>query len=236
MTEATTTIQNKAGIHARPALIFVQTASSFKSKVQIKAKGRTVDGKSILMIMSMGLVKGTEITVVADGPDEAKAVAQLKALVDCGFGEDSGEEEEPALNVEEYIRMGNECFDSGNYWEAIENYSAAIELEEDCAIAYNNRSYAYVKLEEYDEALSNAERAVRLQPDEATYYDTLGCAYMGLKNYSKAIEAFDQAIKLNPNFAAAHYNRGLCRQAQSIDDSTEAQADFNKAKALGYVS
>ena len=57
MTEATTTIENKTGIHARPASVFVQKASSFKSKVQLKAKGKTVDAKSILMIMSMGLVK-----------------------------------------------------------------------------------------------------------------------------------------------------------------------------------
>ena len=88
MTEATTTIENKTGIHARPASVFVQKASSFKSKVQLKAKGKTVDAKSILMIMSMGLVKGTEITIVADGPDEADAVAALKKLVDDKFGED----------------------------------------------------------------------------------------------------------------------------------------------------
>ncbi|MBR0261485.1 MAG: HPr family phosphocarrier protein [Selenomonadaceae bacterium] len=88
MTEATTTIENKTGIHARPASVFVQKASSFKSKVQLKAKGKTVDAKSILMIMSMGLVKGTEITICADGPDEAQAVQELKALVDAKFGED----------------------------------------------------------------------------------------------------------------------------------------------------
>ena len=88
MTEATTTIENKTGIHARPASLFVQTASKFKSKVQLKAKGKTVDAKSILMIMSMGLVKGTEITIVADGPDEADAVNTLKELVDNKFGEE----------------------------------------------------------------------------------------------------------------------------------------------------
>ncbi|MBE8952531.1 MAG: HPr family phosphocarrier protein [Quinella sp. 1Q7] len=88
MTEATTSIENKTGIHARPASVFVQTASKFKSKVQLKAKGKTVDAKSILMIMSMGLVKGTEITICADGPDEAEAVAALKKLVDDKFGED----------------------------------------------------------------------------------------------------------------------------------------------------
>ena len=88
MTEATTTIENKTGIHARPASQFVQTATKFKSKIQIKAKGKTVDAKSILMIMSMGLVKGTEITIAADGPDEAEAVAALKQMVDNKFGEE----------------------------------------------------------------------------------------------------------------------------------------------------
>ena len=88
MTQATITIENKTGIHARPASIFVQTATKFKSKVQIQAKGKTVDAKSILMIMSMGLVKGTEITIIADGPDEAEAVMALKDLVASKFGEE----------------------------------------------------------------------------------------------------------------------------------------------------
>ena len=88
MTEATMTIENKTGIHARPASIFVQTATKFKSKVQIKAKGKSIDAKSILMIMSMGLVKGTEITITADGPDEAEAVKALQDLVESKFGEE----------------------------------------------------------------------------------------------------------------------------------------------------
>ena len=88
MTEETITIENKTGIHARPASIFVQTATKFKSKVQIKAKGKTVDAKSILMIMSMGLVKGTEITICADGPDEEEAVKALRDLVASKFGEE----------------------------------------------------------------------------------------------------------------------------------------------------
>lgn len=88
MTQETLTIENKTGIHARPASMFVQTATKFKSKVQLTAKGKTVDAKSILMIMSMGLVKGTEITISADGPDEAEAVAALKDLVVSKFGEE----------------------------------------------------------------------------------------------------------------------------------------------------
>jgi phosphocarrier protein len=88
MVEQTTTIKNKTGIHARPASVFVQTASKFKSKVQIAAKGKKVDAKSILMIMSMGLSNGTEITISADGADEADAVKTLVDLVDSKFGED----------------------------------------------------------------------------------------------------------------------------------------------------
>ncbi|ERL04338.1 putative phosphocarrier protein HPr [Mitsuokella sp. oral taxon 131 str. W9106] len=88
MTQEVVTIENKTGIHARPASIFVQTATKFKSKIQLKAKGKTVDAKSILMIMSLGLVKGTEITILADGPDEADAVKALKDLVDSKFGEE----------------------------------------------------------------------------------------------------------------------------------------------------
>ena len=74
MASQKTTIKNKTGIHARPASVFVQTASKFKSKVQITAKGKKVDAKSILMIMSMGLSNGTEIEISADGPDADDAV------------------------------------------------------------------------------------------------------------------------------------------------------------------
>ena len=89
---------NSTGIHARPASVFVQKAASFRSKIQIRAKGRACDAKSILMLMSMGLTCGTEVTIVADGSDEAQAVCELKALIDSGFGEDVGG---PARKVSE---------------------------------------------------------------------------------------------------------------------------------------
>ena len=88
MTQKTITIENKTGIHARPASIFGQTATKSKSKIQLQAKGKTIDAKSSLMIMSMGLVKGTEVTIIADGPDEAESVKPLKDLIDSKFGED----------------------------------------------------------------------------------------------------------------------------------------------------
>ena len=84
----TTKVINKTGVHSHPAYNFVQTAAKFKSKIQILAKGRKCDGKSILMVMSLGLAYDTEMTIVADGPDAEDAVRTLRDLVDDGFGEE----------------------------------------------------------------------------------------------------------------------------------------------------
>ena len=86
--EQTVKVTNKSGIHARPASLFVQTAAKFKSKVTVTAKGKTVDAKSILMIMSMGLVKDTEIVIKAEGEDASTAVKALVELVQAKFGEE----------------------------------------------------------------------------------------------------------------------------------------------------
>ena len=84
---ATTTVENESGIYGRPCACLVQKASSFRSKIMIKAKGKTVDGKSILMLISMVLSKGTEVTIIADGSDAREAVDALIALIDSKFGE-----------------------------------------------------------------------------------------------------------------------------------------------------
>lgn len=87
MTEITLTLTNAAGLHARPGALFVQKAATFKSKVTISGKGKSGDGKSIMQIMKLGLGQGTEITISADGPDEAECIAALKALLESNFGE-----------------------------------------------------------------------------------------------------------------------------------------------------
>lgn len=86
--ESKVIIANKAGIHARPASILVQAATKFQSKIKLTAKGKTVDAKSILMIMSMGLVKGTEVVLSAEGADAAEAVKTLVDLIESKFGEE----------------------------------------------------------------------------------------------------------------------------------------------------
>ncbi|MBQ7968603.1 MAG: HPr family phosphocarrier protein [Clostridia bacterium] len=80
-------ISNNIGLHARPATFFIQKANSFKSSIWVEKEERRVNAKSLLGILSLGIVKGMTITVIADGPDENEAVDGLIDLVNTGFGE-----------------------------------------------------------------------------------------------------------------------------------------------------
>jgi len=81
-------ILNKQGLHARPASVFVKTASKFKSTVRIVHGNGVVNAKSIINIMSLGLKKGEEIKIVTEGIDEIEAMKVLVSLVESKFGEE----------------------------------------------------------------------------------------------------------------------------------------------------
>lgn len=81
MRRKTVEVKGEAGLHARPASDFVNTAQRFKSDVQISVDGKTFDGKSILGILSMGIAKGTEIEIIVSGTDEEEALEALTSLV-----------------------------------------------------------------------------------------------------------------------------------------------------------
>lgn len=76
------TVVNKTGLHARPASDFVKEASKFKSSVQIEFKGKTINAKSILHVLSAGMASGSEIVIKAEGEDEQLAVDQLVDLIE----------------------------------------------------------------------------------------------------------------------------------------------------------
>ena len=85
--EVTTTIINRAGIHDKLASAFVKKSCSFKSDIKISAKGKTVDAKSLMMLMTIGLTPNLEVTIFAKGEDSQKAVTELKNFIDSGFSE-----------------------------------------------------------------------------------------------------------------------------------------------------
>ncbi len=85
-----TTIVNATGLHARPASAFVNLAKGFECDVTIKDVDKGTDpvnAKSIMKILAAGLSTGTTVEVICDGADEEKALEELIALIDSGFGE-----------------------------------------------------------------------------------------------------------------------------------------------------
>ena len=81
------TVKNEVGLHARPATYFIQKANEFKSGIWVEKEERRVNAKSLLGVLSLGIVKGTTITIIADGADETEAVEALATLIDNNFGE-----------------------------------------------------------------------------------------------------------------------------------------------------
>ena len=81
-------VQNQVGLHARPATFFIQKANEFKASIWIEKEERRVNAKSLLGILSLGIVGGTSIKIIADGADEEVAVEALVDLVTSGFSED----------------------------------------------------------------------------------------------------------------------------------------------------
>ena len=80
-------INNQGGLHARPATFFIQKANEFKSSIWIEKDERRVNAKSLLGVLSLGIVKGTSVTLVSDGPDEQEAIDTLVALINSDFSE-----------------------------------------------------------------------------------------------------------------------------------------------------
>ena len=80
-------VQNRVGLHARPATFFIQKANEYKSSIWVEKEERRVNAKSLLGVLSLGIVGGTNIRIIADGSDEELAVNGLVALVESGFAE-----------------------------------------------------------------------------------------------------------------------------------------------------
>lgn len=85
MTANEVTIHHEAGLHARPAALFVKAASRFKSTITVQAGEKKVNAKSIIQVLGLGARQGTTISISAEGDDEAEAVAALTSLVARNF-------------------------------------------------------------------------------------------------------------------------------------------------------
>ena len=80
-------VKNQVGLHARPATFFIQRANEYKSSIWVEKDERRVNAKSLLGVLSLGVVQGTKILIVADGSDEQEAVDTLVELIESNFSE-----------------------------------------------------------------------------------------------------------------------------------------------------
>lgn len=87
MVSKTIVVENQVGLHARPATFFIQKSNEFKSSIWIDKEGRKVNAKSLLGVLSLGITKGTQIEIIADGDDEEAAVDALQALIESNFND-----------------------------------------------------------------------------------------------------------------------------------------------------
>lgn len=87
MYEKEVTVQNQVGLHARPATFFIQKANEFKSSIWVENEERRVNAKSLLGVLSLGIMGGTQIKIKSSGSDEEQAVEELVKLVESGFAE-----------------------------------------------------------------------------------------------------------------------------------------------------
>ena len=81
MYSQTVQVTNSVGLHARPATFFIQKANEFKCSIWVEIGSRRINAKSLLGILSLGIIKGTDITILADGADEEAAVTALVEMV-----------------------------------------------------------------------------------------------------------------------------------------------------------
>jgi phosphotransferase system HPr (HPr) family protein len=81
MITKTIEVTNEEGLHTRPANSFVKTVREFESEIRLARGDVEVPGKSLLKIMKLGIVKGDEVRLICDGPDEEDALAKLTSLL-----------------------------------------------------------------------------------------------------------------------------------------------------------
>lgn len=145
-------------------------------------------------------------------PELKNIISQLDQLEQLN---EEAREKEGKLTYWDHMRRANNAADEGQYEKAIQEYTEAITLRHDSAIAYNNRGYAYSKLKICDNAINDFSKAIELKPDFVEAYNNRGATYCEMDESSiddtireRAISDFSRAIDLKPDFAEAYINRG----------------------------
>jgi tetratricopeptide (TPR) repeat protein len=145
-----------------------------------------------------------------------------------------------SLTRVEWFEKGYAYNISGDYGNAINAFTKAIELDQKYANAYVNRGFAHYKLGNYRQAIENYDKAIEINPKHAMAFNNRGVAYEELGKYRQAIEDYDKAIELNPKYGIAHYNRSvvygkLGNYRQKFEDLNK-YTELDPKNANAYIS
>jgi tetratricopeptide (TPR) repeat protein len=121
--------------------------------------------------------------------------------------------------VETYTNRGIAYFDKGDYDAAIKEYTQAITLNPEYAVAYYNRGIAYADKGDDDAAIKDYTQAITLNSEDAKAYHNRGYIYYDKGDYDAALKDYTQVITLNPENVNAYYNRGNAYYAKGDDDA-----------------
>ena len=154
----------------------------------------------------------------------------LKALLAKGQSARPLSQSSQSISAETYFLRANAKYELGLYDAAIVDYTQAIRLKPDAAVAYNNRGNAKYELKQYFAAISDYDMAIILEPDYAVAYYNRGNAKQSLKQYDAAIVDYDTAIHFKPDHAKAYNNRGLAKE--KLKQYFAAIADYDTAIRL----
>ncbi len=155
---------------------------------------------------------------------------ELKEIFQCEEEMKKKRKTEKHLTAWDHFQTARDYQNKNKYKEAIREYSAAIALKPDYAVAYYNRGHAYEYLGEHQQAIADFDKAIALKPDVAAAYHSRGYEYGNQGEYQQAITDFDKAIALKPDFAGAYNNRGYAYAV--LGECQKAIADFEAAIAL----
>jgi len=163
---------------------------------------------------------------------------ELESLISYSFdtfkvSEISNSELTPSDPAEKKVDQGIASYNSGNLEQAIQDFTEAIELDPDYALAYFKRAVAFRILGDYEQAIADYDQAIRIDPKESNAYNNRGWCYFNLGDYEQAIADYSHAIEVDPNnshFTAPYNNRGWVYYLQAHYD--QALDDFNRAISL----
>jgi tetratricopeptide (TPR) repeat protein len=137
------------------------------------------------------------------------------------------------MESEGYRLQGNEEFKAGNFANAVEQYSKAIEVDPGNKTLFSNRSAAYLQLENYTEAVNDAQRCTVLDPSFAKGYFRLGCAFEKLNQKNDALATFLKALDITPHDQAILQKVSLLKKELGYSGRSQGPSSSSQSRQSG---